>query len=172
MKITSIFLFLLFNTSNLFSQEVFVSSKPINYTYLVFSSSLSEANKTTTITTLVTGSKNNSQPSARFFMFYNSSSTLSKFSDYGSKDGYFKTELSTNRALITIFADNESVIKTWESAGKIKKISCLYEKIYSDNKKGLKNAKTVVTENYIDYPMDYKNKDWCLYVIDTSTPIK
>jgi hypothetical protein len=161
---------ILFFVKFVFSQEVIVSYNPHNYTYLVYPSSLTISNKTTDITTLVTASKDNPQPSGRYTMIYNSTSALSGFCDYTSKSGYFKIDNSTTRVLITINAESENIVKSWETSGKIKKISCLYEKIFDDDKKGIKNGKIMIREDYIDYQLNSTNKDW--YIVDRSTPIK
>ena len=159
-------------TGNLFSQEVIKSYTPHNYGYLIYFSSLTTSNKTLIKNSLLLASKDAPQASQRFQWIYNSTSAVCRVSGY--TDGDIKIDAGTTRAVIIVDAQYDSSVTSWITAGKIKKLWCVYEKIFDDAKKGIKNGKIMVREDYIKYNMSEDNKDWnkYVYVVDTSTPIK
>jgi hypothetical protein len=143
-----------------YSQEVVISSSPSSITYLMYRSSLTAGNLTT-VKNILLNTCDEPQPSARFLCVYNSTSVLKGIFDY--RDGDLKFMLSTTRALITAPARYDSTIQPWITSGKVKRISCLWEVLYSTATGG-QTRKRVERQNYQNYFPDYENKDWNIWV--------
>jgi hypothetical protein len=161
----------LFLTGTLYGQEIIKSSTALANMYIVYFGSMTSTDRNTIANSLLKVCNNNRQPSARYHCWYNTNDCTAKFTDY--RDTTVKFDTSTTRMTIMFDAAYSSVVTPLITSGKIKKIGTLYSTKY-DEVKGRKNLDGVTFVKDIDYPIEYNNKDWCLwkYIVDTSTPIK
>lgn len=156
--VKKIILIILFLAVNLYAD----SYTPHSSVYLVYFSSLTAANRTTVNNSLLIASKDATYASQRFQWIYNSTSAVCIVSGY--RDGAIKFDVSTSRAIIIVDAKYDSILASFISSGKIKKLATIYDKIIG-------NQRIMVEEKYINYPVPRENPDWnkYVYVVDTST---
>jgi hypothetical protein len=153
-------------TSNIYAQQIITSSEPLNYTYLVYYSSLTAGNKNTikNIVNNLSG-RHYWQPAGRFFELYNSTSAVYFSSDFRLAD--MKGDATTTKMLVTLDADYDSTIQPWITSGKVKRVSCLWQYIY--NLDGRTNLYGTSLQNIMSYPTTSDNADWNLYTVQVST---
>jgi len=163
-----IFIILLSLVSNLlYADYIIKSTQSIAVEYLVYPSSLTANDLLNIGNVLMTNCKIQRQPIARFESVYNSTWTVLNECHY-TKTNFVIGSLST-RVIITIDAVYDYILKDLEANHKAIKLSTYYEMIYDDTITGKKNNSMVERTIHRNYTPTYSNKDWSLYIINTSS---
>jgi hypothetical protein len=167
-KIT-IVLLLLIQSVVLSAKEIIIFDRPLSVQYLVYITSFTKATLKTAINSTQNYNKTHWQPAGRFSAIGNSTIKplvfLNEVSDIDILDA------TCTRMIINIDAkvENETWFKSVSTAKKVIKISELWEKQYHDTNTGERNKYMVYQVIYKDYKATSTNKDFWIYVVDTST---